>query len=74
VVPSDRTRGHEHTQKHGRFPRNIRKHFFTVRVTRHWHRLPREAVETPSLEIFRRHLGTVLGSCLQVALLEVWTR
>lgn len=34
-VPSDRIRGNEHTLKHGTFPLNIRKHFFTVRVTKH---------------------------------------
>jgi len=44
VVPSDRTRDNGHTLKHRRFPLNIRKHFFPVRVTEHWHRLPRKIV------------------------------
>ncbi|KFQ88236.1 hypothetical protein N337_01037, partial [Phoenicopterus ruber ruber] len=51
-----------HKLKHRRFHLNIRKHFFTVRVTEHWHRLPREAVESPSLEIFKSHLEMVLGN------------
>ena len=44
VVPSDRTRGNRHRLKHGSFLLNIRKHLFTVRVTEHWHGLPREVV------------------------------
>ena len=35
VMPSDRTRGDGHKLKHRRFPLNIRKHFSTVRVTKH---------------------------------------
>ena len=27
--------------------------FFTVRVTEHWNRLPRDVVESPSMEIFK---------------------
>lgn len=32
---------------------DIRKKFFYVRVMRPWHRLPREAVDVPSLEVFK---------------------
>jgi len=42
----------------------MRKNFFTLRVTEHWKRLPREAVESPSLEIFTTHLDKVLCSLL----------
>ena len=51
VVPSERTKDSGH--KHGcrKFHLNTRKNFI-LRVTEHWNRLPREAVQSLSLEIF----------------------
>jgi len=75
-MPTARTRGSGHTLELRRFPLNIRKHFFTVRVAEHWHRLPRKVVESPFLEILKSHVDTGLGNLLYVALLEQggWTR
>ncbi|KFW68150.1 hypothetical protein AS28_12020, partial [Pygoscelis adeliae] len=42
--------------KEGRFALDIRKKFFTMRVGRHWNRIPREAVDVPSLEVFKARL------------------
>ena len=35
---------------------DISKKFFTIRVVRHWHRLPREVLDAPSVATFKVRL------------------
>ena len=39
-----------------------RRNFFAQRLVKHWNRLPKEAVDAPSLEAFKARLDVALGS------------
>lgn len=56
VVCSNRTRTNSLKFEHRQYHTNMQKNFFMVRVMEHW--LPREAIESSSLEIFKAYLDT----------------
>ncbi|KGL80717.1 hypothetical protein N309_08557, partial [Tinamus guttatus] len=44
----------------GRFRLDIRKNPYMEGVPKHWNRLSREVVESPSLEVFKKHVDEAL--------------
>jgi len=60
----DTTRSNGFKLREGRCRLDIRKKFFTMRVVEHWHRLPSEAVDAPSLETFKARLDRTLSNLI----------
>ena len=62
-MDSSMTRRNGFKLKEGRFRLDVRG-YFTRRVVRSWNRLPREAVDAPSLEVFKARLDGALGNLI----------
>ena len=62
---SDRTGGDGLKLREDSVRLHLRQKFFTLRVLRHWHRLPREGVAAPSLEVFKARLDGALSNLVR---------
>jgi len=60
----EKTRGNRYKLHQTRFRLDIRNKFFTVRTTDHWNNLPRDVVGSPSLQVSKLSLDTVLADLI----------
>jgi len=59
-VTNDRMRGNALKLCQGKFRSDIRKNFLTESDVKHWKRLPREVLESSSLEVLKKCVDMAL--------------
>jgi len=64
-IPCNRMRGNGVKLKESTLRIDLRKKFYTMRVVKQWHRLPREVVDAPHLETFKVRLDGALRNLIE---------
>jgi len=74
MVCSSRTKGSGQKLEHRKFHTNARMNFFIVRMRVDWNRLPREIVESLSLEMLKTWMPTCVRCYREPALARSLTQ
>jgi len=65
-VCCERTKGNGFKLEKGRSRLNIRKTCFMMRVVEHWNKVPRDVVDTPTLETLKIRLEEALSTLMEM--------
>lgn len=74
VSTGDTARNNGIKLQQGRFKLCIRKSFLTVKAVKCWTRLPREAMEAPSLKVFKCRLSRYFSGIVWKGMSSGWTK